>query len=40
MLMSPQDVKGDKDWKLMKLLSLIIAEETEVNLKRDTYTSM
>lgn len=38
MLMSYQDEKGDEDWKLMKLLYLIVAEETEVHHKRDTYT--
>lgn len=39
-LMSYQDEKGDEDWKLMKLLYLIVAKETEVHHKRDTYTFM
>lgn len=40
MLTSSQDKKGDEDWKLMKLLYLIIAEETDVHHKRGTYTFM
>lgn len=39
-LMSSLDKKRDEDWKLMKLLHLIIAEEAEVHPKRGTYTFM